>query len=300
VPTGFTTFSVNVGDILNLATNFTVPDGATFTNTGNMEMNNNNLLMGTGSTFNSNSNLSTTGNIQRATPTGGAYDFAVENGSTLTVNDPITGNNTMSVAGGSTVVLSNGGSLNGISLNDGTFTINGGTFTGDITSLGGATALNINNAFTAPGAVNVNTLNVRSGAIFTPNATVTTNTALHIFDGGTLLSTYDIAGAGLVTNEGTITQTAGVRNIPGAFTQAATGTINIAVTSTSPPVCSSFAVTGQTTLQGGEINIALPSATTAINQGDVLTVLTSGGIAANPVLPTVVPTGSLFLSLRRG
>jgi len=192
-PTGFTGFTVAAGGNLNLNTNFTVPDGATLTNAGTFAMNGFNLLMGTGSTFNSNSNLTTSGSIQRASPATG-YTLNV-GGGTLSVDNPISGYTTFNV-NTATAELNNGGSLSSVALNNGTFTIKGGTITGDIIQTAPASILNINTAFTAPATINVDTLNVNNGGTFTPNATVRANVALNINQGGDIIVYKQYCGAG--------------------------------------------------------------------------------------------------------
>jgi fibronectin-binding autotransporter adhesin len=288
-----TLLNVDAGGTLLLGSDLTMPGASTLTNAGILTMNGHNLLMGSNSTFNSNSNLTPTGSIGFATGSTG-YTLNVGAGSTFTVNNSVSGYTALNVIANSTLVLNNGGILsNGVALNNSIFTINGGTLSGNITTTGSPSTLNINTTFTPPGVVNVDTLNVNNGATFTPNTTVTTNTALNVNPGTTLLLTNNIGGAGTVFNAGTITHTqSATRTLSGNFIQQSTGTINIAIA--NPQQYSQFLVNGHTTLNGGTMNIAL-SDPTVINGGEVFNVITSTGGITNNALPTV-PKTSLFIT----
>lgn len=278
---------------LTLSRNLTTPLNGELLNAGTLSMNGFNLLMSTNSTLTNMGILSTNGSIGLASgATGYTLIVGTNDGpGTLTVNNPVTGYTApLTVSNGSNVILNNGGTLsNSIDLNDSIFTINGGTFNGNITG-NAASTLNINNAFTAPGVVNVDTLNVNNGATFTPSNAVITLTGLNVNLGGTLLLTNNIGGN--VTNAGTITHTANaVRTITGNFTQAASGIMNVAIT--DPQQYSQFQVNGNTVLNGGVMNVAL-SSTTVIDGGEVFNIINSTGPLTVNALPTV-PDSSLFL-----
>lgn len=288
--TGYNLLSIAAGSTVLLTNNLVNPAGSTITNAGTFTMGGFNLSMGNGSTFNSNSNFTTTGSILASA---GNYTFNV-GGGTLTVNSPISGYSNLNVNGGSTVVLNSAGSLsNGITLTGSTFTINGGTFSGNIVNGGGASILNVNTAFTAPGTVAVNTLNINNGGTFTPGSAVTVASILNVNAGGTLALTNNIGGS--VNNAGTITHaTNAVRTINGNFTQS--GTLNILVE--SPLSYSQFNVTGNTILNGGAIQLNFAESNTVnFDGGEVLNVITSTGPMTANALPTV-PSVSRFLAFR--
>ncbi len=249
-----------------------------------------NLGNGTALTIN-NSSLSTSGSILASA---GTYSLTVENGATLTVNNPISGYSVLNVYYvTSNLILNNGGSLsNGIVMDDATFTINGGTFSGNI--FGGN--VNVNSTFTAPGTVQTNILNVNSGATFTPGSALTLEDVLNVNAGGTLLLTNNIQnfgfGGGNLNNAGTVTLTANATpTIQGNFTNS--GTLNFIVT--SPQQYNSLQVNGTTTINGGALQISLPSGTTtSINGGEVFNIINSTGLLTVNQLPTV-STQSLFI-----
>lgn len=295
---GSVNYLVTAGQTLTLTGASTYTGGSTIT-TGTVLVGANNALPTIGgvnlsndtSLKISNSSLSTSGSISS---NGGVYNLTLENAGTLTVNNPISGYEELNVNNGCTLILNSGGSLsNGIVMDDGTVTINGGTLSGDIT---GGDILNINTAFVAPGTVQVNTVNVNSGGTFTPGTALELGDVLNVNSGGTLLLTNNIQGFGFgggsLNNAGTVTLAANATpTIQGNFTNS--GTLNFLVT--SPQQYNSLQVNGTTTINGGTLQVSVPSGSAiSINGGEVFNVINSTGLLTVNQLPTV-STSSLFI-----
>ena len=209
----------------------------------------------------------------------GAFVKSGTNTLTLSGSDPNTGN--LQIVGGG-IKMPTGGSWDGpVTIGAATLEMNGGTVTQAITGNGLRTSI----------------LNITKD--FTPAVAITDIGSVNVRSGGTLFLTKDIAGAtGSVVNEGAITHTASAtRTIPENFTQEATGTINIGITSAGAGQYSQFQVNGNTTLKGGIMNVQLlPGA--QITNGTVFDIITStGGIEVGAVLPTI-PKASLFFGFK--
>ena len=209
----------------------------------------------------------------------GAFVKSGTNTLTLSGSHPNTGN--LQIVGGG-IKMPTGGSWDGpVTIGAATLEMNGGTVTQAITGNGLRTSI----------------LNITKD--FTPAVAITDIGSVNVRSGGTLFLTKDIAGAtGSVVNEGAITHTASeTRTIPENFTQEATGTINIGITSAGAGQYSQFQVNGNTTLRGGIMNVQLlPGA--QITNGTVFDIITSTrGIEVGAVLPTI-PKASLFFGFK--
>jgi len=215
------------------------------------------------------------GNFAGNITTIGTGVFVKAGTNTLTLSGSNTGNLELADAAGG-VKIPTGGSWDGsVTIGAATLEMNGGTVTQAITgNVLSTSILNITGAFTSMAAItNVGSINVQQG--------------------GTLVLTNDIVGAGgNVDNAGTITHTANAtRTIAGNLTQEATGTLNIGITNAAQ--YSQFQVNGNTVLNGGVMNVQLLSTAQTTN-GTVFDIITStGGIAGGSVLPSV-PKTSLF------
>ncbi len=188
-----------------------------------------------GSTFNINTGMTTSGaftNVKNINVTG----------ATLTVVNPITGfdNLTLAAGGASPLILNAGGSLSGTTtvLNDNTLTVNSGIITGDITGAAGSTVI-LNTNFGTAGNINsLTNMTVAAGTTTTVNTGNTvavmnlTDQGTTLVNGGTL-NAPNITGGGVVTLSsgalGNTTVTGGILNIQGgtAGSVAGTSTINL-------------------------------------------------------------------------
>ncbi len=133
---------------------------------------------------------------------------------------------------------------------------------------------------------------------FTPSDAITDVGTINVRPGGNLLLTQDVVGAvGSIVNTGTITHTANTpRTIVQDFTQTANGALNFGITSVTAGQYSQLQVDGQTTLNGGTLNVQL-SPGAEVKDGDVFDMITSTGGIAGGVLPTV-PKTSLFFGFK--
>lgn len=293
---GFSNLNIHPGGVLNLESPLSIPASATFTNEGTFWMNGFNLYIGDNGIFNTGT-LSTEGPIQFLVPAvlgnGPGYTINVPTGATLTVNNPITGYNALTVADNAEVILNPGGNLgNGITLASSIFTFNGGSYSGDVTGTAGS-VMNVNSALIVPNAITVDTLNIHAGGILIPSTLVTTNTALNIDPGATLLLIHDILGSsGTVVNSGTITHIVpSTRTLAGNFRLEPGGVLDISILNSQ--LYSQLHVAGQTVLNGGYINLRLPPQTT-IQNGDIFNIIISDGGITTTALPSVSKTSLLL------
>lgn len=197
----------------------------------------------------------------------------------LTLSGQNTGNLQLANGVGGIKIPTSGAWNGPVTIGAATLEMNGGTVTQGITGNGANTsALEITGAFT-------------------PSAAITDVGAINVRQGGALLLTQDTAGAvGSVVNAGTITHTANTpRAIVQDFTQTVNGTLNFGITSVTGTQYSQLQVGGQTTLNGGTLNVQL-SPGAQVKDGDVFDIIMSGNIAGG-ILPTV-PKPSLFFGFK--
>lgn len=239
--TGTQAISVNTGT-------FTIQDAVAYSSL----VNNSTVTLNPGGSISggmSSSSPASVYNINTSTTTTGAISDVktiTVTGATLTVVNPITGYNTLTLtAGAAPLILNAGGSLassgapgSGIALNDNTLTVNSGTITGDITG-GALSNIILNTNFGTAGNINtLSNMTVAAGTTFTVNGgntvavTNLNDLGTTLINGGTL-NAPNIAGGGVVTlSSGTLgntTVTGGTVNIQGgtAGSIAGTSTINL-------------------------------------------------------------------------
>ncbi len=143
--------------------------------------------------------------------------------------------------------------------------------------------------------------NIDITGLFSPRAAITDVGLINVRPGGTLMLTQDLisVGANLLNtgliNTGVISHTDNsVRYISGNFTQGASGTLNIGIS--SPQQYSQLHIGGQTEFIGGTIN-AIVSSPVLIQNGNVFDIIISDGGIISTQLPTV-SSSSLSLSFR--
>jgi hypothetical protein len=212
---------------------FTVTGGRTFTTAGNFT-NNGTLTVGSGSSFTVNGNLT---NFSGTTLTGGVYNVT----GTLKFNNAnvVTNAGNIALIGSSSQIL-NQSSVNGLA----NFATNAAT--GTFSAQGGRT-------FTTAGSFsNAGVFSIGSGSTFTIGGTGSFNqTAGHTTDDGTLalpasgklnLTGGSLFGQGTVTGAvassanvtpGDSSTTTGILKETGAYTQSASGVLNIAISGTT-------------------------------------------------------------------
>lgn len=263
---------------------------ATLTNAGTLDLSGSSLLMA------GNSTLSTTGTVLASGPIslvgGSGYSINVNNGGVLTVTDAISGYTSLAVATGGTVNLNPDGSLsNSIGLTNGTLNLNGGTLTGNIT---GAGIVNVNNDFTPPGTITASTININNGgSLDATNGVTATN--WNVNSGGSLFANSNIVGNLFLNSGGSFSPIADdVTQVSGNYSQA--GILNIPIIDTFQ--YSQVQVLGNTTLNGGNVQVSLPNGGINIANNDVFDIVTSTGPITLKTLPTVTAPPSLTLQFK--
>jgi outer membrane autotransporter protein len=256
--TGAVTFQPNPGTTLTLGGVNTYTGGTNITS-GTLATGINNALPNTGSVNISRTGTLTIGNnedIEGLTGAGtvnlGNWFLGIISNSNDTFSGVVAGTGILSQRGPGTHTLSGANTATGmLQAFGGTLALSGGTWAGPITVFQNGTLLLTNNS-AAPAALGNN-----------------------------------------VINRGTITNidTTNPFLIGGTFTQAATGSMNVAITTPAP--YRSFAVTGDATFNGGTVNIILPTAT-VIETTEVYNIMTFNAVAGPVTLPKV-QSPSLFL-----
>ena len=305
-PTNFVQMNITGTNSTILNVDLPVPDASILAVGGTLSMAQKNVTLGAFSQLNITGGLSTSGLIQSTVGAANGYAITVQGGGQFTVNNPITGYNTLTVDAGGTLTLNPAGSFlsfaatETVIMNGGTFYLKkGGAFTGDITGPG---ILNVG-TFTAPttviqnGIINVTTLNINNKATLDIPVGITA-TNVNVNSGGALAMNSDITGSLSNNSGGTVTQSdmANIRTITGNFVQA--GTLNVSLDDANAWSFSRLQVNGITTLNGGLINIALPMGGGNIITDETFPIITStGGLVVNQ-LPTVHFPTSATLSFK--
>jgi len=260
-PTGFTTLAVNAPGTLALGTNLAIPANATLLNSGTINMNGFNITGAANSTFTSTANFQTNGaitNVPTINVDGGAFS----------VNNPISGYNTLTVLNAGTVNLNSGGSLtpiNSVAINSaGTLNLNGGTMTGSIAGNG---IVNVNGTFNTTGNISANNVNINPL--------------------GTLILNNNITGS--LTNSGVLLQPAAITNtLSGNYIQSGTLVVSLGKNTNS-----TLQVGGTAVFNGGAIQVGLLDQGATILNNTTFTILTSNGLTLNAI-PSVLSNSALL------
>lgn len=279
-----------VGNAVVLNTNLIIPAGNAYVNAGLLNLNGYAVVLGAASS------LTTTGPILANGPiysSGGVYNLAVNNNGLLIVSNGVSGYNNLAVAVGGTLSLNNRGNLsNALALNGGTLNLNGGTYRGNVTGVNGI--VNVNSLFTPPGSINAGTININDGGKLNSTRNVSAN-IWNINKGGILCANSNIPGSLNLNSGGTYTPIqSGLNVINGNYLQA--GTLNITLIDAEGSKYTQLQVTGNTTLNGGTINVALPDKGANIADKEVFDIISSGTLTSN-ALPTVY-SPSFLLSFK--
>jgi len=287
-PTGFSALTVASGGIVTLNTNLSIPNNALLNTSGTFNMNGNSLLMGTGSTIAVNGTFAVNGLITSSIGSPD-YTLSVNSGGALLVNNTISQYTNLSVATGGSVNLNSNGSLfNSIALTGGGLNLNGGNLNGNIIGDG---IVNVNSNFVPSGTISVNTLNVNSGSTLTMNNPISVNNQLLINPNANLLLNNNLNGS--LVNNGVIKHNANaVRTINGNYVH--NGTLQIVLN--SPTEFSQLQVNGNTTLNGGIIQISIPAQNSGIQDQDRFDVINTSGTLTTTTLPSIVFPSSTILS----
>lgn len=285
-PTGFSTLTTLSGSTTRLNAPLTLIPLANATLGGVFDMGGQDISVGAGAAITINGTLNTTGSITGS----GGYTVAVGANSSFSVNNPVTGYTTLSLGTNGVLNLNAGGDLsNSVTMTGGHFNINGGTFAG---SISGAGVVNIGTTVTSPGTFSTTTVNITSGGHLIMANPVTVSSGLVVYSGGALDLNNNLTGS--LTNNGTINQTTEVaRTISGNFIQQ--GTLNVSLTDSTH--LSQITVAGQTTINGGVINVLLPGGDAGIFTGESFSIINSGSIVLG-TLPTVTYPVSPIVSFR--
>lgn len=286
-PTGFSTLHTGAAGTIVLNTNLGIPANAAITNAGTFNLNGNTLSMGT------NSSLTTTGLVLASGPiiSGGVgYTVAVNNGGSLIVTNAVSGYTNLAVALGGSLSLNSGANVSdSIVLNGGTLNLNSGVYNGNVTGANGI--VNVNSSFTPPGTITAGTININSGGSLNGSNGIVATT-WNINNGGILFSNNNILGSVALNSGGTFVPTQlGVTNITGNYVQG--GTLDVSLLNSTQ--YTQLQVVGNTTLNGGVIQVTLPDNGTSISDKEVFNIISSGSLTNN-ALPAVSSPSSVVLS----